>query len=173
VIVFAVATIESWLNELAFLTQMLAEELVLEDGVLPLVGKILSEAESSRLQVEMKFFLLTFVLTGSLPNKGTSVFEDLKLLCDTRDAIIHFKTERETKEAKGNRLMNSLRSKNVCAPQSDLSWVDRISTQAMAEFSLSVVDSVRASLLEAIQSRKRTLSRDQNSLLILEKLLTY
>lgn len=121
-IVFAAASLEAFINELAEYMALLATEAAPEWATA--LNRILSEAEKSRASTQSKYLLTQFVFTGKILAKGESVYQDFDLLVQLRNDIVHPKPLIYTHDYKNGRWV---------APE-DAGIISRLrSTRALAD----------------------------------------
>ncbi len=144
-IIFAAASLEAFINELSDRTLERPELLNHPESVKSL-GILLQEIEETRGSTRLKYMITRLVFTGKIfdkRDKSDKLHQNFFMLFKLRDALIHLKSQDEVKIKKdGDRqvtepkFMKELDSnlladfdKKVIA-----SWVDRISTRAMARW---------------------------------------
>jgi hypothetical protein len=137
-IVFAAASVEGFLNELAELARSLNNN-VANPGFekVDRFGKLAVDAEESRASAKFKFRLAEAVFESATMSKGTQPYQDLCLLIDLRNALIHLKPS--SREG----ILKQLEGRNLLADEltDNVSWLRRATTRATAEWALKTADS--------------------------------
>lgn len=89
VAVFSALALEAYPNDLLLIIDQIKDR-ELPEGVSE-AHYILKQLESDRAQLKIKYSLLYYALTGSSLDKGSQIFQDIALLIDIRNQIVHFK----------------------------------------------------------------------------------
>jgi hypothetical protein len=137
-IVFAAASVEGFINELAELARSLNNK-VANPGFekVDRFGKLALEAEEARASAKFKFRLAEAVFESATMSKGTQPFQDLSLLIDLRNALVHLKpSSRES-------ILRQLEDRQLLAEAltDNVSWLRRAATRATAEWAMKTADS--------------------------------
>jgi hypothetical protein len=141
-IVFSVAALEAFLNEIS----ELALEAVLDNpDVICVLGEFLADAERSHASLESKFAVGSWILSGKKFDRGAQSYQNFSLLMRLRNDLVHFKTndsfEQEvTPEEIHKNLVSRFKDKNILAEnirsENELgSWTFLVKTKAVAEWS--------------------------------------
>jgi hypothetical protein len=91
-IVFAAASLEAFLNEAAYLASNY-QPVVGDPVVVSTFADVMEEVEKSRAQIQAKFQFAHIVLTGKTYDKGAAPYQDFSLLIETRNELVHFKSD--------------------------------------------------------------------------------
>jgi hypothetical protein len=154
-VVFAVATLEAFFNEI-------------EDENLPGLARALRAADRDREVVAAKLNAISSLFTGTPYSKGKRPFQDLKLLLNLRNAVLHLKP-RDEFEFKGtliqpgvvplvkveNELLEKLRSKNILAripvsPPDQGTFLAVVRTAAVAQWACNTAVDVMQAVVRMI-----------------------
>jgi hypothetical protein len=147
-IVFSAAALEGFLNEMAELAGM---DAIISSTLHPptppsvaIYGRLAAKVEEGRGSITLKFLLARGLLNGELGDKGSSVYEDFRLLVELRNELVHLKPSRELKlDSWGGfylepaKVIKRLRAKGVLAVGeggAQLSWLPSICTRAAARW---------------------------------------
>jgi hypothetical protein len=87
-VVFAVASLEAFLNEATEVAQDV-QQVKSEPETVAAFAQLMEESE--RLPLETKFKLSTWLLTGKRADIGKQPYQDFSLLVGLRNALVHFK----------------------------------------------------------------------------------
>lgn len=165
-VVFAAAAGEAFINEIGELASQ-------SSGLFPDAGNepdqvqnaahLLKEIEDARGTTNLKFLLCKLALTGKTFDKGTNPYQDFAILSELRNSLMHLKFDRI-----GSRKVNEisvrhpgvidkLRSKNILAQFADdenaiMTWLNRVSTTAVARWSCNATAAIVKDIVEAIPS---------------------
>jgi hypothetical protein len=157
-IIFAAASLEAFINELA---DKAAEKPVLLDHPESVrnLAVLLKELEETRASTRLKFMITKLVFTGKIfdkRDKDDQTYQDFLLLSKLRDSLIHLKPQDEviikrdgTSETKVPKFMKEI-NKDLLADFDEkviASWVSRISTRAMAEWACNTAAEMVSSII--------------------------
>jgi hypothetical protein len=160
-VVFSAAALEAFINEaveLASLPQFLGSSE--EPPAVAAFRSLLTEAEDQKAELGRKFMQARIAFTGQGYDAGRSPYQDLALLVDVRNALLHSKKSPETFEQRADGgiifkpgpIIARLRSKNIVAkhePSDTMaSWVHTISTPAVARWACNAAAAMVASVIE-------------------------
>ncbi|MEE9129663.1 MAG: hypothetical protein V3T84_06555 [Phycisphaerales bacterium] len=167
-IVFSEASLEGFINELAFLAKSLsvtkAAPSTDQAAKLATLADLLLEAESNNANVRFKYIVAKWVLSGQGFDKGKQPYQDFALLIDTRNVLLHLRPVEmhlRTNEELTDGLLKRFASKNVLAKSNEnvvMGWLERIKTRAVARWAcnttsrmvLSIVDATKIDALKLI-----------------------
>ncbi len=147
-VLFAAATLEAFITELAFSAEA-GTELSGVSSPAASLASVLDEAESSHGSVRLKYLMAKAILSGRPYDKGHAPYQDFNLLFTIRDAILHHKPEKITQDP--HRILAALVARGLCereAPHVKSSWLHQITTQAVARWACNVVCDMVVSLRE-------------------------
>jgi|SRR5579864_5374147 len=163
-LVFAVVTLEGFFNETVELANMclIGEQQVIEGGstikspepeVVKIFCRLMTDAEDAHMQLESKYVLANWLMTGQAVDRGSQPFQDLSVLIKVRNQLVHFKPNEvftqpevtpEILSHSRNPAIKHLQSKNVLA--NDVvgltGWPEWISTKAMARWARDVASRI-------------------------------
>jgi len=91
-ILFAALATEAFVNELGELAKVFTIGRSDLPGWIATLTSILEEAEESKASVETKYQFAKFVLTGQPYDEGAQPYQDLALLTDVRNSLVHIKS---------------------------------------------------------------------------------
>jgi hypothetical protein len=147
-VLFAAATLEAFVMELALTAEMGAKLSHTPSPVASLAG-VLNEAESFHVSVKLKYILAKVILSGQPYDKGRQPYQDFDLLFAIRDAIVHYKPDNVTQNP--HKIVAALAGRGLCEPEQPhvkSSWLHQITTRAVARWACNVVHDMVASLRE-------------------------
>lgn len=151
-VVFSVATLEAFINELAGMADAMWKDQALfmgrpredESRLLQALSAALLEAEQEQASTKLKYLLAHWILAGKPFNRGTFPFQDFVLLLALRNHVLHLRLESWEYDEEGKllteeRLQARLRSKNIQAiletPTTvPVSWAIAFETHAAARW---------------------------------------
>jgi hypothetical protein len=163
-LVFAVVSLEAFFNESVGLANLclISGRAFVEGGgnpkspepqVVSTFHQLMTDAEDAHMQLESKFVLANWLLTGRAVDRSRQPFQDLAVLVKVRNQLVHFKPNEifagpevthEILTHSRNPAIKHLRGRNVLAD--DIAgltgWSEWISTKAMAKWSCDVVSRV-------------------------------
>lgn len=166
-VVFSVAALEGFINEAAELaSHSVPPELGGTPQSIATFAALLLEAEKSRAGLGLKFQLARQSLLGETYDVSRLPYQDFALLVDLRNVLIHYRSLETFEPNPGGiptfnpaRILDRLRAKNVTAEfegedevQSQVitSWLNRISTIAVARWSCRTASAMVISVLDAL-----------------------
>ena len=160
-VVFAAASLEAFINQAADLAARLTRHGHHhgDDAALRRYALLATEIENARGSTQLKYRVLAIALTGKQLDTGCRPFQDLVLLFRLRDQLVHLKNEiaspvpgAESEIDAPPKVIQQLRSRNVTAEDvpttSELPWIDRICTRAMARWACNTASEVVGSIVE-------------------------
>lgn len=118
IIVFAVVSLEAFLNEATEVAQDV-QEVKTEPETVAAFAELMEECD--RLPIETRFKLSTWLLTGKRADMGKQPYQDFSLLVGVRNALVHFKpnytwnTFEEAENLRQKEIIKRLESKNILA----------------------------------------------------------
>lgn len=133
-IVFSIAAIESFINDLQMLAQFFCSHKK-TPGVLMILANVLDELEESHASIPIKYQMARIILIGEAFNKGEQPFQDFTLLLKLRNALVHAGPDRvveigpnKFQPNKYHGLISQLADRGLCDnPTQPLSpWTDYI-----------------------------------------------
>lgn len=157
-IIFAAASLEAFINELA---DKAAEKPVLLDHPESVknLAILLKELEETRASTRLKFMITKLVFAGKIfdkRDKDAQTYQNFLLLSKLRDSLIHLKPQDEiiikrdgTSETKMPKFMKEI-NKDLFADFDEkvvASWVSRISTRAMAKWACDTAAEMARSII--------------------------
>jgi hypothetical protein len=163
-LVFAVVSLEAFFNETVELANLciISERAFIQNGRVPkspepdvvrTFHSLMTEAEDAHMQLESKYVLANWLLTGTAVDRGSQPFQDLTVLIKVRNQLVHFKPNEvftkpevtpEILRHSRNPAIKHLQSKHVLADNvvGMAGWPEWISTKAMARWSCDVASRV-------------------------------
>jgi hypothetical protein len=147
-IVFSAASVEAFFNELPELLSSFPELLKDELPQVPTFVRVADEIESSKGSIKLKYVLAYSILSGQPCEKGEPPYQNLSLLIEARNGLMHMKPSDSSGEAKPDgtlvmgpppRILNkfrALRIMDVSDPSISLPIVD--ATQATASLRVAI-----------------------------------
>jgi hypothetical protein len=162
-IVFATAALEAFINELAdFAKEPLYSEPL--DPVFAAFAGLMEELEKSRASTLSKFMFGKWALSATPYDKGAQPYQDLNLLLDLRNTLVHPKfldrLDQNSNEIAGYTrsvdppaIITKLESKCILAESptgSALPWIALITTKAAARWACDTSSAIVFSFLEAL-----------------------
>lgn len=168
-IVFATAALEAFINELAdFANEPLYSEPL--DPTFAAFAGLMEELEKSRASTLSKFWFGKWSLSATSYDKGAQPYQDLALLLDLRNALVHPKfldrLDQESDEMPGYTrsvdpptVITKLESKCILAETpsgSALTWIALITTKATARWACNTSSAIVLSFLEALPKSRHS-----------------
>jgi hypothetical protein len=164
-IVFAAATCESFISELAefaeFVLTARAPTIPAEPAFVGTFQAIFEELEASKGSLNAKYILAYNVLAGKLIDKSCNPYQDFALLVDLRNSVVHVKVDRIQMDSTYTATMQhpsiiaKLRSKGILAsapPSNTITgWLEIVSTPALARWCVRTAAAMIVFLIEAIR----------------------
>jgi hypothetical protein len=155
-VVFAAVSLEAFFNELVELAQDFSEY---EDAP-PVVGtfaQLMSDLNKFRSPIAHKFQMAHWLLTGGPYDNDSEPFQELRLLFQVRNDLVHFKPDPLTEEGEpkpAHTTIEKLRSKKILndSPEEDSSrsWIQSVGTRAVAEWACNACSLVTADLVSKL-----------------------
>ncbi|WP_454060958.1 hypothetical protein [Candidatus Nitrospira salsa] len=94
-IIFSIMSLECFVNEIGLIARTsVGEDDQPKPDYLVKLGESMKDLEDNKVSLETKLCTAKCILTKVQFVKGKKPFQDLKLLCDLRNALIHFKGEK-------------------------------------------------------------------------------
>ena len=157
-IVFAVVSLEAFINEAAEVAHDL-REVKSEPEVVAAFAQLMKDSEKSSL--ESKFILSNWLLTGKRTDIGKQPYQDFSLLVNLRNALAHFKpnesweTFEEMERLRQKQIIKSLESKNILATKvwGHGSWTSSLQTKAVAEWGCNAASQLVLDFVRKIPQR--------------------
>lgn len=179
-IVFSAASVEAFFNELP---ELLSSHPELLKDELPQVStfvKLADEIESSKGSIKLKYLLAYSILSGQPCEKGDPPYQNLSLLIEARNGLMHMKPSNSSGEAKPDgtlvmgptpKILERFRALSIMdvsetslsVPIMDatqtthsvqvsipLPWIHRIATQAAASWACNTAVDVVDSILKVV-----------------------
>lgn len=141
-IVMSVIAIEAFINEV---TELALESRDLDPDIVKSLGRVLKESEASNASLKLKYMLTYQVLSGQTYDASKEPFQDMHLLIELRNAIVHYKPlDKFESSEEGNivqkpvRILSKLESKKILSnvrSQGDLKYKDKLITSWLYEIS--------------------------------------
>ena len=168
-IVFAVATCESFITELARFAENAAKRphpsIPDEPGEIQSFVNLYKEFEETKARLTSRFILAYQILSGVPADKGDLPYQDFALLVDVRNALIHIKLDELLSESVDNsitmrypKVISKLHGKCKMAPlpvaNTLTSWTQLISTPSVAEWTIRTAVTTIIWIINAIPKKK-------------------
>lgn len=159
-IVFAVVSLEAFLNEATEVAQDV-QEVKTEPETVAAFAELMEESE--RLPIETRFKLSTWLLTGKRADMGKQPYQDFSLLVGLRNALVHFKpnytwnTFEEAENLRQKEIIKRLKSKNILAMKvfGHGSWTSPVQTKAVAVWACGAAAEMVNDFVNCIPQRGR------------------
>jgi hypothetical protein len=152
-VVFAAVSLEAFFNELVEMAQDFSEY----QDAQPIVGtfaQLMSDLNKFHSPIAHRFQMAHWLLTGGPYEDHSEPFQELRLLFQVRNDLMHFKPDPLMEEGEPKPTQTTLaklRSKNILndspGPESSRSWLQSIGTKAVAEWACNVCSLVTADLV--------------------------
>lgn len=159
-IVFAAAAAEALMNEIGELADRpLIDPSRLEPPAVRNLVSLLADAETSRETTTLKFLLAKLALTGQSYERGSNPYQDLALLMELRNSLVHLKSEVTELDESGNqrsgcpRVVSRLEAKHVLVlleENAKATWVFCVSTPAAAKWACNAAAGIANDLFDSI-----------------------
>jgi hypothetical protein len=149
-ILFSAATLEAFINEFDLFANI-SSNLLYPHAMLRFLAQVLSEIETSRGSVRLKYLLAKSVLSGVPYEKGKKPYQDFDLLFRIRDEIVHMRPDKIKREP--HKIIAALSARGLCAkddPHVKSTWLSQIKTRAVARWACNVVRDMVASIKDSL-----------------------
>lgn len=147
-VVFSAVALEGFINECADLASQESNPPVEVENL----GAVLGEIEASNGTTELKYLMASTVLGGAAFDKGTSPFQNFKLLIRIRNALVHYKPgkaslDHQTMQRSGtpHPIVTALVSAGIITPASEHTiqeWPGIISQSSVAEWACKTAEAM-------------------------------
>jgi hypothetical protein len=157
-IIMSVVAAEGFINELAEFGKQFAESFA-EPKLTNLSG-LLKEAEDNHAQLVFKYQIAALVFRGALFPKGENPLQDFAMLCQLRNALVHFRhlddlSEEKLADARGDptmvnpKLVRSLQQRGLARKpgESIMSWFDCLLTAEMADWACATSKNMMSAIV--------------------------
>jgi hypothetical protein len=160
-IVFAAASLESFVNELPSIADAILKNGYKDDRIRAFAD-LMNELEESKASVKSKLVLAKWVLSGVPFDKGSSPFQDISALIDVRNALMHIKgttavaIENDKPVFGQPRVLEFLRAKKLLAsfpPDSTwagISWTEAVRTPACAKWACNTAAATALAIVSTL-----------------------
>lgn len=166
-IVFSVAALEGFINEVKLLINTFLEERK-ADGkrrkTLRILSVVLEGLDNTKISTIEKFNACRVILRGKKYEEGLLLYQDAKLVVALRNNIIHMRSETITlKDGKikiaQDKIVAKLESKKIMdisagGTSSKQSWVSRVSTPAAAKWSHNAVINLVNDFIDSVKDKE-------------------
>lgn len=157
-ILLSCVALEAYINETSMLINA-KPDMVQDVPKVKAFASVLSEAESGRSSIRLKFLLALALLKGETFDKGASPYQDFDLLFVIRDDLMHYKLEAIT-ESEPHKIIKRMSAKKLCEPKQARadSWAVHIATPDAARWACNTA----VDMINTIQTALSDEAKKQN-----------
>ena len=126
------------------------------DPALPNLGNILDEIEKSKGTTLFKYLMASLILSGTMFDKGGSIYEDLKMLFDLRNQYMHLPVVKRRDSVEGElqaprgKLFKGLQGRGLVRKDPGPTWMSAMQTAEMAEWACRAASNAMIAILEML-----------------------
>jgi hypothetical protein len=165
-IIFSAASIEPFFNEMLEILSMWSNPMK-DPSAIQVYVRLAEEIESNKGSIKLEFILAYSILSGQPCNKGGQSYQDLNLLMEVRNGLMHMRPmdflgpgdAEGTTEFEPAPIIEKLRSKSIVdnlPPAHQSPWHTRIATQAAAKWACNPAADVVRTIIQALPDASPT-----------------